>query len=199
MVPGPDSALQRIGREPTVDNAAREADSWPGRNRSVRVARLCSRILVPKRGLLSAGHWHWDRAQHRYERIIGITFRFGQAAGRLAGAVRLLQHQREQQGLSGLAEIRPQRSGEGGDPRGRAQAAQGAVGRNHAQRGRKPATGKAGEKLKRAAAKLGADAVFVLYDKTHVFPVAYADWWGGPYGVYGRYTRDIVAVAIKYK
>ena len=55
------------------------------------------------------------------------------------------------------------------------------------------------DKLKHAAAKLGADAVFVVYDKTHVFPVVYVDWWGGPYGVTEELRRDIVAVAIKYK
>ena len=32
-----------------------------------------------------------------------------------------------------------------------------------------------------------------------VFPVVYADWWGGPYGVYEAVYRDIVAAAIKYR
>ena len=65
--------------------------------------------------------------------------------------------------------------------------------------GGNPAREKLEQKLKRAAAKLGADAVFVGYDKTHVFPVVYADWWGGPYGGSESVYRDIVAVAIKYK
>jgi hypothetical protein len=65
--------------------------------------------------------------------------------------------------------------------------------------GGNPARDKLEDKLKQAAAKLGADAVFVVYDKTHVFPVAYADWWGGPYAVSEEIRRDIVAVAIKYK
>jgi hypothetical protein len=52
-------------------------------------------------------------------------------------------------------------------------------------------------RLKKAAAKLGADAVFVVYDKTHLFPVAYWDWWG-PWSE-GTYSdRVIVAVAIKF-
>lgn len=65
--------------------------------------------------------------------------------------------------------------------------------------GGNPSREKLEEKLKLAAAKLGADAVFITYDKTHVFPVAYAGWWGGPYAVSEDMRRDIVAVAIKYK
>ena len=65
--------------------------------------------------------------------------------------------------------------------------------------GGNPSREKLEDKLKQAAARLGADAVFVLQDKTHVFPVVYADWWGGPYGVYESVSRDIVAAAIKYK
>ena len=53
-------------------------------------------------------------------------------------------------------------------------------------------------KLKQQAAKLGADAVFVVYDRNHVFPIVYSGWWG-PYGVYESVRRDIVAAAIKYK
>ena len=55
------------------------------------------------------------------------------------------------------------------------------------------------DKLKRAAANLGADAVYVLQDKTHVFPIVYAGWWAGPYGVSDSFNRNIVAAAIKYK
>ena len=65
--------------------------------------------------------------------------------------------------------------------------------------GGNPPREKLEEKLKQAAAKLGADAVFVVYDKNHVFPVVYSGWWGGPYGVYESVSRDIVAAAIKYK
>jgi hypothetical protein len=65
--------------------------------------------------------------------------------------------------------------------------------------GGNPPREKLEDMLRRAAAKLGADAVYVVYDKTHVFPVAYAGWWGGPYGVSEDMRRDIVAVAIKYK
>ncbi len=62
-----------------------------------------------------------------------------------------------------------------------------------------PAREKLEEKLKQAAAKLGADAVFVVYDKMHIFPVVYVDWWGGPYGFSEEMRRNVVAVAIKYK
>lgn len=54
-------------------------------------------------------------------------------------------------------------------------------------------------KLKKAAARLGADAVFVVHDKLHIFPIVYADWWWGPMGVTEESQRRIVAVAIKYK
>lgn len=62
-----------------------------------------------------------------------------------------------------------------------------------------PSREKLEDKLKHAAARLGADAVFVLQDKTHVFPVVYAGWWSGPYGVSETFSRDIVGAAIKYK
>jgi hypothetical protein len=65
--------------------------------------------------------------------------------------------------------------------------------------GGSPSKEKLEEKLKRAAARLGADAVYVVYDKTHVFPVVYVDWWGGPYGLSEEMRRDIVAVAVKYR
>ena len=52
-------------------------------------------------------------------------------------------------------------------------------------------------RLKKAAARLGADAVFVVYDKTHVFPLVSYDWWG-PWITEDPH-RDIVAVAIKLK
>jgi hypothetical protein len=55
------------------------------------------------------------------------------------------------------------------------------------------------KRLKEAAAKLGADAVFVVYDRTHIFPIVYVDWYWGPAGVSEEVHRDIVAVAIKYR
>ena len=61
-----------------------------------------------------------------------------------------------------------------------------------------PSREKLEEKLRQAAAKLGADAVFVVYDKTHVFPLVYVGW-GGPGAVSEEARREIVAVAIKYK
>ena len=62
-----------------------------------------------------------------------------------------------------------------------------------------PSRDKLEQKLKRAAAKLGADAVYMRYDTTHVVPLVYANWWGGPYATSEAVYRDIVAVAIKYK
>ncbi len=53
------------------------------------------------------------------------------------------------------------------------------------------------KKLRKAAGGLGADAVFIVYDQTHLFPVVYADWWGASYSQ--EALRGIVAVAIKYK
>jgi hypothetical protein len=52
------------------------------------------------------------------------------------------------------------------------------------------------EKLRRAAAKLGADAVYVTFDRMHAFPVVYGGGWG-PVGMAEEMRRDIVAVAIK--
>jgi hypothetical protein len=54
------------------------------------------------------------------------------------------------------------------------------------------------KKLKTAAARLGADAAFVVYDKTHIFPVVYYDYWAPPW-VTTDARRSIVAVAIKSK
>lgn len=55
------------------------------------------------------------------------------------------------------------------------------------------------EKLREGAAKLGADAVFIVYDKVHVFPIVYYDWWWGPMSATETMGRMIVGVAIKYK
>lgn len=54
-------------------------------------------------------------------------------------------------------------------------------------------------KLREGAARLGADAVFVVHDKMHIFPVVYGDWWWGPMGVTEEGYRKIVGVAIKRK
>lgn len=51
--------------------------------------------------------------------------------------------------------------------------------------------------LRNQAAKLGADAAFIVYDRTHLFPVVYVDGWGATVSHDRR--RDIVAVAIRYK
>ena len=51
--------------------------------------------------------------------------------------------------------------------------------------------------IRKQAAKLGADAAVIVYDRTHLFPVVYVDWWGAT--VSHDRQRDIVAVAIHYK
>jgi len=53
-------------------------------------------------------------------------------------------------------------------------------------------------KLRKAAARLGADAVFIASDKTRIYPVVYYDWCCAPW-IYDQATRNIVAVAIKLK
>ncbi len=55
------------------------------------------------------------------------------------------------------------------------------------------------KRIRIAAAKLGADGAFVVYDRTHIFPVVYVDYWWGPTWVTQDSTRNIVAVAFKYK
>jgi hypothetical protein len=52
-------------------------------------------------------------------------------------------------------------------------------------------------KLKKAAAGLGADAVVIASDQTHLFPVVYGGWWGATYTQEAQ--RGIVGVAVKYK
>jgi hypothetical protein len=54
------------------------------------------------------------------------------------------------------------------------------------------------QKLRQEASKLGADAVFIVSDRTHLFPAYYGGWWG-PVGVAEEYRRGILAIAIKYK
>src|SRR5262245_38442858 len=53
-------------------------------------------------------------------------------------------------------------------------------------------------RLKEAAARLGADATFVVYDRTHIFPVVYYDYWSPPW-VTTDPRRIIIAVATKNK
>ena len=62
-----------------------------------------------------------------------------------------------------------------------------------------PKRDKIEQKLREGAAKLGADAVFIVYDKVHVFPVVYYDWWWGPMSATETMDRMIIGVAIKYK
>jgi hypothetical protein len=52
-------------------------------------------------------------------------------------------------------------------------------------------------KLKAAAAKLGADAAFIVSDQTRIFPVYYVDYWGTTARQASQ--RGIIAVAVKYK
>ena len=54
------------------------------------------------------------------------------------------------------------------------------------------------KRLKAAAARLGADGVFIASDRTHIVPVQYWDWWG-PAGYSETWNRLIVGVAFKYK
>jgi hypothetical protein len=56
-------------------------------------------------------------------------------------------------------------------------------------------------KLKQGGAQLGADAVYITRDRTHVVPNVYGDGWFGPGDYYNSeyMRREIVAVAIKYK
>jgi len=53
-------------------------------------------------------------------------------------------------------------------------------------------------KLREAAARLGADAVFIASDRTHIHPILYWDWWG-PAGTSEEWDRHVVGVAIKFK
>lgn len=53
-------------------------------------------------------------------------------------------------------------------------------------------------RFKAAAARLGADGVFIVSDRTHILPIEYWDWWG-PVGYSEDWDRFIVGVAFKYK
>ena len=63
----------------------------------------------------------------------------------------------------------------------------------------KPAREDIEKKIRVAAAKLGADGAFIIYDRTHIFPVVYSDYWWGTSWVSQDSTRNIVAIAFKYK
>lgn len=52
-------------------------------------------------------------------------------------------------------------------------------------------------RFKAAAARLGADGVFIVSDRTHIFPVVYWDCWGPMYS--DDWRRLIIGVAFKYK
>ena len=54
------------------------------------------------------------------------------------------------------------------------------------------------KKIRVAAARLGADGAFIVYDRTHIYPIIYSDYWG-PGWVTQDSTRNIVAIAFKYK
>jgi hypothetical protein len=56
---------------------------------------------------------------------------------------------------------------------------------------------KVDEKLRKAAAKLGADGVYVASDRTHIQPVIYWDYWGPVREE--DWVRLIVGVAFKNK
>ena len=56
------------------------------------------------------------------------------------------------------------------------------------------------QRLRRGGASLGADAVVIVYDKLHIFPIVYVDpWWGGPPSTSQSAKRNVVGLAIKYK
>jgi hypothetical protein len=61
-----------------------------------------------------------------------------------------------------------------------------------------PARADIERRLREGAARLGADAVFLVYDRVHVFPVVYAGWYG-PTGIVEDTRREIVGVAVKYR
>ena len=54
-------------------------------------------------------------------------------------------------------------------------------------------------RLREEAARLGANAVFVVSDKLHVFPYVYWDPWWGPSGNFEETRRDIVGIAVRLK
>jgi hypothetical protein len=61
----------------------------------------------------------------------------------------------------------------------------------------RPSRDKVENKLKTAAAKLGATGVFIVSDRTHIYPLMYWDYWGPVPSEVWR--RLIVGVAFKNK
>jgi hypothetical protein len=65
-----------------------------------------------------------------------------------------------------------------------------------------PSKEKIEQEIEKGAAKLGADAAFVVQDQTRTFPVIYYDYsnwtWGGEQ-VASEQHREIIALAIRYK
>ncbi len=62
----------------------------------------------------------------------------------------------------------------------------------------KPPAEKIEQKLRRVAAKLGANAVVIVADRTGIMgPVATGTWYGGP--AMPEYKGVVVAVAIRYR
>lgn len=149
--------------------------------------------------MLPAEHWRWDRTQvHMKEHWYHKSFRVVLLATSLAlcGCSSISVNTKAYLGSPILA---PSDAAKvtilATEPKQRKEK----LGEIMLSVGGNPSREKLEDKLRQAAARLGADAVYVVYDKTHVFPVAYAGWWGGPYGVSEDIRRDIVAVAIKYK
>jgi hypothetical protein len=60
-----------------------------------------------------------------------------------------------------------------------------------------PSREKLETRLKEEGAKLGADAVVVVSDRTRIVPNYYGNWWGGYGGDTTDFHRDIVALAVK--
>ena len=60
-----------------------------------------------------------------------------------------------------------------------------------------PSREKLEHRLKVEAAKLGATGVFIVSDRTHIYPVTYLDYWG-PEG-YEYLHRVIVGIVFKNK
>jgi hypothetical protein len=148
---------------------------------------------------LSAQLWRWDRAQHvMKDHWYQVPFRAVLLAASLVlcGCSSINVNTKAYLGSPKYAASDPARVAIlAAEPK----QATGRLGEIMLSVGGNPPREELEDKLKRAASKLGADAVYVAYDKTHVFPLVYAGWWGGPYGVSEDTLRDIVAVAIKYK
>lgn len=60
-----------------------------------------------------------------------------------------------------------------------------------------PSRQKVDDKLKKAAAKLGANGVYVVSDRTHIYPIMYWDYWGPI--TEEDWHRLIVGIAFKNK